>query len=385
MFLPVLLVRDYGVLGWVAFAAPNVAGAAAMGWVLHDAAASRRLVLRHAAACQWFSVVTLAFQAFFYAWVVRWVTGSALPPYGRWAAAYLAMVAVVLLLRRGVWIGAGATYAVSVAAITVLLHRQLIPHLPAATGSPRELLFLAPVCAFGFGLCPYLDLTFHEARQSTTPAAGRVAFGVGFGVFFVVMIAFTLAYSGYLVRPGSALPELLAAPLGLHLLAQVILKLVLHGLAALPRREPVGMGRAAVLLLSVGAAAGLGTFCRLTPVAYHGLSAGEVVYRCFMAFYGLLFPAYVWICVIGAGDEPQAMAVARRWVWAGAVVTATPMFWLGFIEQRTVWLVPGLAVVLLAKLAVKRKNADVFATPLSAHPPHGTEPSGSAAGHSRER
>src|ERR1051325_4731620 len=34
MFLPVLLVRDYGVWASVVFAVPNVLGAAAMGWVL---------------------------------------------------------------------------------------------------------------------------------------------------------------------------------------------------------------------------------------------------------------------------------------------------------------------------------------------------------------
>src|SRR5690242_7362807 len=36
MFLPVLLVRDYGVWGFVVFAVPNVIGAGAMGWVLRN-------------------------------------------------------------------------------------------------------------------------------------------------------------------------------------------------------------------------------------------------------------------------------------------------------------------------------------------------------------
>lgn len=39
MFLPVLLVRDYGVWGFVVFAVPNVVGAGAMGWVLSAASA----------------------------------------------------------------------------------------------------------------------------------------------------------------------------------------------------------------------------------------------------------------------------------------------------------------------------------------------------------
>src|SRR6516165_1703113 len=71
MFLPVLLVRDYGLMGWVVFAVPNVIGAAAMGWVLRDAQASRRVVGRHAEAAGLFSLGTIAFQVFFAAWMVR--------------------------------------------------------------------------------------------------------------------------------------------------------------------------------------------------------------------------------------------------------------------------------------------------------------------------
>ena len=74
MFLPVLLVRDYGVWGWVVFAVPNVLGAAAMGWVLSDPARSSQLVERHRAACVCFSLITIVFHVFF----VRWLVGRML-------------------------------------------------------------------------------------------------------------------------------------------------------------------------------------------------------------------------------------------------------------------------------------------------------------------
>ena len=35
---------------------------------------------------------------------------------------------------------------------------------------------------------------------------------------------------------------------------------------------------------------------------------------------------------------------------AAAVLVAAPMFWKGFIDDRMVWLLPGLGVVLLARL-----------------------------------
>src|SRR5204862_2209590 len=68
MFLPVLLIRDYGVWGWIIFAAPNVLGAAAMGWVIHDAHASERMVTAHRTMLAAFSFVTVSFQIFFAFW-----------------------------------------------------------------------------------------------------------------------------------------------------------------------------------------------------------------------------------------------------------------------------------------------------------------------------
>src|SRR5205085_10745031 len=84
---------------------------------------------------------------------------------------------------------------------------------------------------------------------------------------------------------------------------------------------------------------------------WHGLNSGEVVYRLFLAFYGLVFPAYVWLCMIpGRG---RVAPTRRQWVvWGVSVVVAAPMFWMGFIERKMIWLLPGLAVALLARLLV---------------------------------
>src|SRR5438105_14205353 len=75
MFLPVLLVRDYGVWGWVVFAVPNVIGAAAMGWTVRDAEHSRRLVGAHRLAADSFSWVTIAFQMFILLWFLFQMAG----------------------------------------------------------------------------------------------------------------------------------------------------------------------------------------------------------------------------------------------------------------------------------------------------------------------
>jgi hypothetical protein len=91
--------------------------------------------------------------------------------------------------------------------------------------------------------------------------------------------------------------------------------------------------------------------------AYHGLSVGEIIYRLFMAFYGLVFPAYVWLCMIPTGDGhsgPSRPTRGKVRVWLFAVGMAAPMFWMGFVERQTWWLAPGLGVVLAARLFLPR-------------------------------
>ena len=95
----------------------------------------------------------------------------------------------------------------------------------------------------------------------------------------------------------------------------------------------------------------------LTLEATHaGLSYGEILYRCFMSFYGLVFPAYVWLVMIPTSDGHSGLGGenGRRklFIWAFTVGVAATMFWMGFIERSEVWLAPGLAIVLCARFVL---------------------------------
>src|SRR5687768_14463818 len=70
MFLPVLFVRNWGILAWVVFAIPNVIGAAAMGLVIRSRETSERILLQHQPAVAWFSLITIAFHIYFNYWFV---------------------------------------------------------------------------------------------------------------------------------------------------------------------------------------------------------------------------------------------------------------------------------------------------------------------------
>jgi hypothetical protein len=350
MFLPVLLVRDYGLGGWFVFAIPNVLGAAAFGWILARPGASERLVAENRSACVAFSMVTIAFHLFFLAWLFRFI----IEPWLCFAAVGAALsFSLIARNRRGLdWTLAWLVLGVS---LVVLCRGLMSPHISERRGLKDgiDLLWLTPVCVFGFLFCPYLDLTFHRAKQGTSVFGGKVAFGIGFGVFFLAMIVLTLLYEGDVVHGdrnfGSFGARGLQTWVAVHLAVQCAFTCTAH-LRVLPRWTRIYSWRDGLMRLALLIGLSLGVWFCLSGLKYEGMYRGEVVYRLFMAFYGLVFPAYVWICLMpirGYAPGPTRRALIAC---AIAIVIAAPMFWMGFIAGQMIWLVPGLAVVLAARL-----------------------------------
>jgi hypothetical protein len=344
MFLPVLLVHHYGVWAWIVFAIPNVVGAAAMGWVLRSRASSRVIVRTHATACWWFSVVTFAFHVAF----VGCLLGPFIMP--SLVTVTLVVTAFVLIYFAGERWGRAdlasslIVYAISISMLLAYLliarsDQSLVTHW--SPGGLRSSLMLVPVCMFGFLLCPYLDLTFHEARQSLSAIDSRKAFGVGFGLFFLVMIVFTLIYAeplalglrGHLIR-GEA-----AVAIGIHMVGQIAFTNAVHTRQQTERLRFIVTGCLLAFVV---------IFIVYNIYGFFRMYGDEMVYRVFMGFYGLVFPAYVWLCMIPGGGRVRPTK-RQLTIFAAAVIVAAPMFWMGFILKQLGWLWPGIGVVLLAR------------------------------------
>lgn len=366
MFLPVLLVRDFGVWGWVVFAVPNVIGAAAMGWVLKDGT-SETVVRVHRSAIAAFSVVTAAYQLFFAFWIFGVLGTSGMVA----AVLFLSAVAFCcsILGQRAVVIGAMMTL---VASVGFVLTKDWVPPAGLA-GTDRvfdsmpssQALLLAPACALGFLLCPYLDATFHIARQRTSRSAGRAAFSVGFGFFFLAMILLSLAYAEPVAWIlGHPKPDRYPWSTGIrgHWVVQLAFTIGIHwagvlghGVVSMAFLARVGFTVLAGLLLSL-------------IVGWAGMNAatgGEIIYRLFLGFYGLVFPAYVWLCMLpGKG---RVAPTKSQWIVTGiTILVASPMYYLGFIHNKMMWLLPGVAVVLLARLFVRARPQVLPDQPLAA-------------------
>jgi hypothetical protein len=347
LFLPVLLVREFGTLGFLVFAVPNVVGAALMGALLPSANASAELAHMHRPALVVFSVVTIAFHLFFSTWMLPRLVGPIGPVF---VLALAALLLSAAMRRRDSidLIAAAVVFAITVG-VALFGVRRWLDFSWAPASDPVAIAALAPVCAFGFLLCPYLDLTLHRARQRTSPVGGRIAFGLGFCVLFLCVIALSYGYARPLAPAVDAeaakrLVKAFAWPLGLYMALQIAYTVAIHVVEVIPDAKAAGGGQLAIagVAIAVATAAGLASN---RGALLLGLDAGEVIYRCFMGFYGLFFPAYVWLCMLHRSPSRRALFVC-----ATSTLVALPLFFMGFVQGRMILLVPGVAVVLLARL-----------------------------------
>ncbi|BAM02541.1 hypothetical protein [Phycisphaera mikurensis] len=360
MFFPVLLVRDFGLWGWVAFATPNAAGAAAMGWVLRTPQAAASLREKHAGAVRGFTDVTLAFHVLVLLWL----------GYRLFGPAVLAALAVPTLIlpaaRRRAWGARLPLLAIGVALLswgcfffmTGLPDASLGASFAAPAGlpdrlGPEALLAFGFAAAVGFACCPYLDATFLRARAATDAATGRTAFTLGFLGVFLSMIVGSLLYAGLLIPAFAgedpALPPVWSIVLGLHVLVQVVFTLACH-LRERGDLDPDGrhlfVPAALVLLALLAVLFGDHRLAWLAgPGRPAGPTVGEAAYRLFLLAYGMVFPAYVWLCVLRRG--PLHRGVLVRFAVTASVAMGLGV--AGFIAGRWPFLLGALAVVTVAK------------------------------------
>lgn len=346
MYLPVILLRHWGWPGFWVFATFNVLGCAGFGY-LCSRERSERLCAEHAGAMALFSAVTVAYQVFFVAFLATWLLQLRDDPISSpvpvtWLACFGAIVVGTILSilpdRWWPWLGslaAAASYGTWVA----LGAGRLGDAASHGGESHLSLAMAAPIIAFGFLLCPWLDRTFHRARQL---APSVHAFGV-FGVTFLPIILMTVAYGA----TGTLDPT---APILTHLTTQLLFTIAVHlrELRLSPVPQSIRLRRWAILGPALGG---------LAVAECWGLVGGtlETAYLLFLGCYGLLFPAYVLLFVPMRTAERlgmRAWPLNRRAIGLFAVLIAllSPLCAAGFIGLKT-WMLPiALAAVLLAAL-----------------------------------
>ncbi len=345
MFLPVLLIDDFGVWGWVAFAVPNVIGAALVG-VIHTPGRAASVARDHRGAMRLFSAVTIAFHLYFLGRITPFmgVPHGGIGPAGQSIVLLFIVVAAAWAVSRlrtpGAWmIAAGVTIGLSVLAMLLIERTSGGPALaaPPATGKfpVVDAVWATPALFFGFMLCPHLDLTLLRVRRETPGGAGVAAFAIGFGVIFLALITLTMLYA-HAFLPGGRLSYWI----GLHFFAQGVFTVAAHW-RELREKQPGGDDDRRVVfgLIALGALLGVAW-----PVGEFRLGYDLILFA-----YAVPLPAYVWFVMIPRTPGRRREIAA----WLTAVLIAAPIFAVGFLAP--VWPLVAVAVgVMLAAPVVER-------------------------------
>jgi len=362
MFLPLIMLRDDGWVGFFVFAIPNVIGCTAFGYVVSRQGA-RRAMQRSPGMIATFSIATVAYQLFFVGFILTALWPDSVSP--------AAVGVVVLLIAAAVGghrlVPHGAPLVdgdrgrvpwptLMLLGVIVWIFSMIIFAIVGTSGwadfgasgrmEPREIGWFVPLLIFGLLLCPYFDGTFHVARIA---APSRHAFAI-FGITFAAMLLLSAAYTSLLLRHG------LSWPILLHMLVQLTFTAAVHVRVIndlRPSVRPSSVGRIAapmrvLLMWSLWLVAPLfGTLIvpasGAAPVAIDGtvtgsleaIVPGERWYLRWLALYGLLFPALVLLLRWSPVGDPTRRIVPMTIVLAIGLMLCE----LGFVQGHR-WLVP---------------------------------------------
>ena len=341
MYLPIILLRQFGWWGFLAFAIPNLVGCTAFGYVLKRAT-SRQLVQRHGPAMRSFSFVVVVYHMFFLP-VAAMTFGLGVPNFVPQALGdHFGLVLAVAVMAAAIGLSrlptrlwpalATLTFVFSLVAFAQFGAGSLGDITWSGQTALRQLVWLAPIFAFGFGLCPYLDLTFHRARGE---APSRHVFAV-FGLTFAVILVFTCASAFQM-----ALTTLVAG----HIITQSVFTVAAHLReirTTTPKRpRSIMTGIVLVGLLVAALSSSIHLLDRNSVI-------GQEMYLRLLVFFGLVFPAYV-LLFIGPGKTLTPTRVNVT-VYLVVVAAALPLYEFGFLHERAWMAALALAALLAWKL-----------------------------------
>jgi hypothetical protein len=317
-----------------------VLGCAGFGYAIRSRRMSCAMIEANRGLMLLFSLAAIGFHMLF-AGILTLRFGGAAATSGGGLIWFPGDLALLILLGGGVlaalpdraWLIAGAAlYAVSLASFALVGFDGWTGLAAYGAGELPELIWLVPVITAGLLLCPYLDLTFHRARQE---APSKHAFAV-FGATFTIMLLLSAAVW---FDTGPGLPTLLLG----HFVGQAIFTTGAHlrELREVGRRHSPG-----VCALAAAALAFLAVVVPAAAMISDGddVRIAEGLYLRYLALYGLVFPAAVLI-FIGPWPVIRGRKRATAALLATCIVLA-PSFEAAFVHRIT-WtmIAPTLALV----------------------------------------
>lgn len=211
-FFPLLLVTDYGRTSLVYFFVLNIVGAVAFGFVWQQKR-RRNFLMQYAPLARTFSLVVICYHVTFAVWVAVLLTNIVV------LFCFMVTVATFWMFRDQLFSISIVLFIVTILLFGVTL-KEAAPPLDIPQTSHDTIHIVLPL-SLGFGLSPYLDLTFHRVFDRS--ARPRLVFSLGLGLAFGILLLGT-----FLTLPTLGLLLASPTPVALPLMALVAI-LVLQG------------------------------------------------------------------------------------------------------------------------------------------------------------
>ena len=345
MWLPLLLIDRWGWPGFWLFAIPNVIGCAAMGYVVGSRERSIRLVAANRGAMRLFSVITIAFQLF-------WLTSLAgipgfIPFIGdqQFATilvpfAVLAAGMVVTWLPMTGWlITATLLFAWTMASFGIVGTHSMQQIGTSGTIPSSQMWGLAPLIILGFLLSPYLDLTFHRARQKTPSSHSFAVFGIAF-------MAILLFVASYWQKDPTATSGIVVV----FWLLQLTFTIAAH-LRELLRTETKSSSRNYRWVIMAPILAAWLVYSNADTDNAETWLLNDTYLR-FLGFYGLAVP--IWVLAF-MWPRPAARTKSVAIVLGITLCISFALAELGMVQTPTWWLLPAASLAVVVPLVIARR------------------------------
>jgi len=349
LFYPVLLYRDFGDIAWYFFVIPNVVGASVVPWLIKSAKLSEEFTCEHSLACRFFSFVTILFQLFFMIW--------ALISFGITKSIVVITIFICFfiffLCSTRILIASLFSFFFSILALLIIfkLSDNAILIIPRqGEFGVKELFGLLPVFLIGFFFCPYLDLTFHRAIKENNGLSIKFIYVIAFLGLFLSLLILGLAYfpvAYHMFFGENILPKsFLQFIFYLYLIVQISFTCIVHIHELLQQKIQCHTWVLFIFILISVLIINLFANFEITLLG-RSMHIREVFYRCFLSFYGLVFPLYIWIFVVNA---KFATLKSQKWIaWLVVTLIVVPFYAIGFLGNPSmiIYVLPVSVLILL--------------------------------------
>ena len=340
MWAPTIAFKWLGWTGFLVFLIPNVLGTVSFGLLIKSKDISKSFVDKHRIAVILFSTGVLFFHFYWVTWIFTSKQSNIFEAWDWSIPFWLASFAILgtYLPNWGWRLFAFLTFLTSIYVGKFYLPFDLKSWpLMSGTKEPMQIIWITLFSFLGFFGSPWLDPTFHKARQE----GGKLPFLI-FPIFFIPSILLTALYSKI------GFSEIIIWPFLIHIIIQTLFTTSAHysELETLLKNKK---NLSDLIIISTPITATL-----LSYIAFK-FNIGEIIYLDLLGLYGVIFPMYIFTYASQRLSTRKKLLYSFFWILISGIISAIAL------RHDQIFFLLGMPP-LIAIIYLLREKKELFST-----------------------